>query len=98
MVQYHSVVAPHMDGNCATPGIERKDRVEIALFIALIVISAVLIALVVLQARSPGMANRDTSSIYRTRRGLEKTLYQATLVLSVSFLLLSLIASLPIFG
>jgi len=44
------------------------------------------------------MANRDTSSIYRTRRGLEKTLYQATLVLSVSFLLLSLIASLPIFG
>lgn len=71
---------------------------EIALYIAIIVISAALIALVVLQARSPGMANRDTSSIYRTRRGLEKTLYQATLVLGVSFLLLSLIASLPIFG
>lgn len=71
---------------------------EIALYIALIIISAVLIALVVLQARSQGMANRDTSSIYRTRRGLEKTLYQATLVLSVVFLLLALITSLPIFG
>lgn len=70
---------------------------ELALFIALIVISAVLITLVVLQARTAGMANRDASSIYRTRRGLEKTMHQATIALSTVFLLLSLIASLPIF-
>ena len=70
---------------------------ELALFIALIIISAVLITLVVLQARTAGMANRDTSSIYRTRRGLEKTLHQATIALSVAFLLLALITSLPIF-
>lgn len=70
---------------------------ELALFFALIIISAVLITLVVLQARSPGMANRDTSSIYRTRRGLEKTMHQATIALGVAFLLLALITSLPIF-
>lgn len=70
---------------------------ELALFIALIIISAVLVTLVVLQARTAGMANRDTSSIYRTRRGLEKTMHQATIALSVAFLLLALITSLPIF-
>lgn len=71
---------------------------ELALFFAMIVISAVLITLVVLQARTAGMANRDSSSIYRTRRGLEKTLYQATIALAVVFLILALVTSLPIFG
>lgn len=71
---------------------------ETALYFAIIVISVVLIALVVVQARSPGMANRDTSSAYRTKRGLEKTLHQATIALSVAFLLLALITSLPIFS
>lgn len=71
---------------------------EIALFIAMIIVSVVLITLVVLQARSAGMANRDTSSIYRTKRGLEKTLHQATIALAVVFLLLALVTSLPIFS
>jgi len=72
--------------------------VELALYIALLIISVVLIVLVVLQARSAGMANRDTSSIYRTRRGLEKTMHQATIALGVIFLVLALVASLPIFA
>jgi preprotein translocase subunit SecG len=71
---------------------------EIALYIALIIISITLIGLVILQGRTAGLQNRDTSSIYRTKRGLEKTLHQATIVLSVVFLIISLIASLPIFG
>ncbi len=71
---------------------------EIALFIAMIIISAVLTTLVVVQARTPGMANRDTSSIYRTKRGLEKTLHQATIALAVVFLVLALVTSLPIFN
>ncbi len=71
---------------------------ELALYIALLIISVVLIVLVVLQARSAGMANRDTSSIYRTRRGLEKTMHQATIALGVIFLVLALVASLPIFA
>lgn len=76
----------------------KEKQVELALYIAVLIISAVLIVLVVLQARSPGMANRDTSSIYRTRRGLEKTMHQATIALGVIFLVLALIASLPIFS
>jgi preprotein translocase subunit SecG len=71
---------------------------EIALYIALIIISFTLIGLVILQGRTAGLQSRDTSSIYRTKRGLEKTLHQATIVLSVVFLVLALIASLPIFG
>lgn len=71
---------------------------ELALYIAMIIICAVLITLVVLQARTAGLSNNDSSSIYRTRRGLEKTLHQATVVLAVAFLLLALITSLPIFG
>lgn len=70
---------------------------EIALYIALLAISFVLIGLVILQGRSAGLQNRDSSSIYRTKRGLEKTIHQTTIVLAVIFLLLALIASLPIF-
>jgi preprotein translocase subunit SecG len=72
--------------------------VEIALYIALIIISLTLVALVILQGRNAGLQSRDTSSIYRTKRGLEKTMHQATIVLAVVFLVLALVASLPIFG
>lgn len=71
---------------------------ELALFVALLIISAVLVALVVIQSRAAGMANRDTSSIYRTKRGLEKTMHQSTIALAAVFLLLALITSLPIFS
>jgi preprotein translocase subunit SecG len=71
--------------------------VETALYIALILISFVLIGLVILQGRTAGLQSRDSSSIYRTKRGVEKTLHQATIVLGVVFLILALITSLPIF-
>ena len=71
---------------------------EIALYIALIIISFTLVGLVILQGRNAGLQNRDSSSIYRTKRGLEKTLHQATIVVAVVFLLLALITSLPIYG
>jgi preprotein translocase subunit SecG len=71
--------------------------VETALYIAIIIISAVLATLIVLQSRG-GAANRDAGAIVRTRRGLEKTLHQATIVLSAVFLILALITSLPLFG
>ena len=70
---------------------------EVAVYIALLIVGAVLIFLVVLQGRNAGLQSRDTSSIYRTKRGLEKTIYQATIVLGVVFLILALVASLPIF-
>ena len=71
---------------------------ELALYIALIIISFTLIGLVILQGRNAGLQNRDSSSIYRTKRGLEKTLHQATIVVAVVFLVLALITSLPIYG
>ncbi len=71
---------------------------ESALYIALIIISFTLIGLVILQGRSAGLQTRDTSSIYRTKRGLEKTLHQTTILLAVVFLILALITSLPIFA
>jgi preprotein translocase subunit SecG len=71
---------------------------ELALYIALIIISFTLVGLVILQGRNAGLQSRDSSSIYRTKRGLEKTLHQATIVLAVVFLVLALLASLPIFG
>ncbi len=69
---------------------------ELAFNIAIIIMSIILIGLVMLQARSAGMANRDASSIYRTKRGLEKTLHQLTIGVAVLFLVLALIASLPL--
>jgi preprotein translocase subunit SecG len=72
--------------------------VELALYIAMLIICVVLITLVVLQARTAGMQNNNSSSLYRTRRGVEKTLHQATIVLAVVFLILALVTSLPIFG
>ena len=71
---------------------------ELALYIALIIISFTLVGLVILQGRNAGLQSRDSSSIYRTKRGLEKTLHQATIVVAVVFLLLALITSLPIYG
>lgn len=71
---------------------------ETALNVAILILSVVLILLVVSQARTPGMAGRDAGALQRTRRGLEKTMHEATIVIAVLFLVLSLIASLPFFG
>lgn len=68
---------------------------ETALYTAQVIISVMLIILVISQARSPGMANQDSSSMHHTRRGLEKTLHQTTIALAAIFLLLALINSLP---
>jgi preprotein translocase subunit SecG len=84
-------------GKTDSNAVRKGGSVETALFIAILIISAVLATLIVLQSRG-GAANRDSGAIARTRRGLEKTLHQATIVLSAVFLLLALITSLPLFG
>ncbi len=70
---------------------------EIALYIALLIVALTLIFLVILQGRTAGLQSSNTSSVYHTKRGLEKTIHQATIVLGVIFLILALIASLPLF-
>ncbi|MFN7470603.1 MAG: preprotein translocase subunit SecG [Roseiflexaceae bacterium] len=71
---------------------------ELALSIALIALGSALTFLVVLQGRNAGLQSNDASSIYKTKRGLEKTIFQLTIVLGVLFLIVAVIASLPIFG
>ncbi len=67
---------------------------KIALQIIQIVISIALIALVVLQAKGGGLGSLFGSqggAITKTRRGLEKTLFQLTVVLAIAFLSVAII-------
>lgn len=65
---------------------------------AQILIALVLVGLVLMQTRGTGFAagySADTS-IFRTRRGLEKTLFQLTIATGVAFVVLSIAAVLLI--
>jgi preprotein translocase subunit SecG len=56
-----------------------------------ILVSLVLILVVLLQAKGSGFGEGlgGTKSSFRTRRGLEKTLFQATIFLVIIFLAMS---------
>ena len=55
-----------------------------------IIVSAVLVLVILLQVRGSGFGELGTQSVFRTRRGVEKTLYQMTIVLSIVFIAISL--------
>jgi preprotein translocase subunit SecG len=57
-----------------------------------ILISIVLIVVVLLQTRGSGFSATFSSdtSIYRTRRGVERTLFNVTIGLAVLFILISM--------
>ena len=59
-----------------------------------IIISLIIIALVLLQTKGAGLGGifGGDGGVYRTRRGIEKTLYQATIALTVVFFLISLVS------
>jgi preprotein translocase subunit SecG len=59
-----------------------------------IIVSVALIVLTVLQGKggSLGRMFGGDSSIYKTRRGVEKTVYQITIVLAVVFFVTSLLS------
>ena len=59
--------------------------------LAEIVVSVALIMVIILQARGSGFGGAlgGSSSFFRTRRGVEKTLFQLTIVLVVIFILIS---------
>jgi preprotein translocase subunit SecG len=57
-----------------------------------IIICVLLSILILLQVRGSGLGRTfgsDSGSIKRTRRGLEKTVFQFTIVLAVAFVLIS---------
>ena len=64
------------------------------LFLAQIVIAVAMTILVLLQAKDAGLSNMFGGSdmgVYRTRRGVEKTMFNATVGLAVVYVLLSLV-------
>lgn len=64
--------------------------------IAQIIISVALIAVILLQSRSSGGLGGifgGDGSVFRTRRGVEKTLFRFTIVLGAAFLVISLISA-----
>jgi len=69
---------------------------EAALQIVSIIVSVVLIILVLMQAKGAGLGDLlgggESGGITRTRRGLEKTLYQITVVLGFAFLMVAILS------
>lgn len=68
-----------------------------ALSIAMILVAVVLIIVVLMQSKGSGFSGAfggSSSSIYRTRRGLEKTLYQFTIGIAVAFVVVAILADL----
>lgn len=63
------------------------------LFIVQTILAVVLIVAVILQLRGQGFTGtfNDSSSIHRTRRGVEKTLFQFTIGLSVAFMIIAVL-------
>jgi preprotein translocase subunit SecG len=74
--------------------VRRAVPVESYLYIVQIFVSIVLIGVLLLQARGSGFSATfsSDSSIYRTRRGVEKTLFNVTIVLAILFVLVSIIS------
>jgi preprotein translocase subunit SecG len=66
----------------------------LALQIVQIITAVAIIALMLLQVKGSGLGNifGGEGGIYRTRRGVEKTLFQATIGLTVFFFIISLVA------
>ena len=69
---------------------------NIVLQIASIIVSIILIALILLQVKGGGLGSLlggDASmGISRTRRGLDKTLYQITIGLAIAFVGISVLS------
>ena len=69
---------------------------ERAFMIVSIIISVLLIVLILLQVKGSGLGDllggSNTGGITRTRRGLEKTLFQITIGLGVAFLAIAILA------
>jgi preprotein translocase subunit SecG len=69
--------------------------VEVFLNIALILVSTALILSVILQSKGAGLGGltgADTGGIFTARRGIEKTLFWVTLVLSILFFILTIVS------
>jgi len=62
------------------------------LSVAAILVSIALVAVILLQVKGEGVGGLQSGSFVRTRRGLEKTLFQLTIGLSVLWLVIAALA------
>ena len=62
--------------------------------IAQILVSVILVATILLQVRGGGLGGifGQSGSVYRTKRGVEKTLFQFTIVLAVLAIVTSILS------
>ncbi len=67
---------------------------RVFLSIAQIVLSAALILAILVQVRGGGLGGifGQPDTVYRTRRGIEKSLFQLTIVLVVLFVVVALVS------
>jgi preprotein translocase subunit SecG len=73
--------------------------ISTVLYVIQLIVSVLLIGLVLLQVRGSGIGRTfgsDTGSIHRTRRGLEKTIFQFTIVTAVAFVVVSMLSALAV--
>ena len=65
-----------------------------ALYIVQIILSIAIIVLVLLQVKGAGLGSifGGDGGVYRTRRGVEKTIFNATIGLVIFFFILALVA------
>jgi len=62
--------------------------------IAMIIVSVALVLAILVQARGGGLGGifGQPDSVYRTRRGIERTLFRFTIALVVLFILLAILS------
>lgn len=67
---------------------------QTGLIIGQIIISVALVLAILLQVKGGGLGGifGQADSVFRTRRGVEKTLFQLTIVLAVLFIIISIVA------
>lgn len=67
---------------------------QVYLHVAQIVLAVTLVLVILLQVKGGGLGGvfGQPDTVYRTKRGVEKRLYQLTIVLIVVFVIISLVA------
>jgi preprotein translocase subunit SecG len=90
----HCTVLVCLTGILPGGAARRAVSVNTYLYVVQVFVSLVLIGVLLLQARGSGFSATfsSDSSIYRTRRGVEKTLFNVTIILAILFVIVSIIS------